>query len=117
MKRLMLALALTVCGFAQNRSVPLNQTIDMGDLSAYLTAYQNPLSAGLQVNVTSSSQFARLVVFATVVTVDGKTRQYSNMAIWIPGNSPSIALPTSAPVSEVLSITIIPVAGNQIHGA
>ena len=116
MKRLLLALTFAACGFAQHRTVPLNQTIEMGDVSAYLCAYQNPLSTGLQVNVSSSGEFSRLVVFATITTADGKTRQYSNMAIWLPGNMPSIAVPTASPILEVLALTIIPVKGDQIHG-
>jgi hypothetical protein len=103
------------------REIPFNQTITVGDLSVTVEQYQNTASAGILVNIitTTTDPAANVLVMAIVETADGNFQQCFAMAdarsSWNRDGSFVVAVPAKAPVTRVLNMLVIPVTADEIH--
>jgi hypothetical protein len=102
------------------REIPFNQTITVGDLSLTVEQYQNTASAGILVNITTTTDpVANVVVMTIVETADGNFQQCFAMAdarsSWNRDGSFVVAVPARAPVVRVLNMLVIPVTADEIH--
>lgn len=109
-------IAAVACAARPEPPIPLDQDIQLGDLTVHLTPYSPPLTYGLRVDVSSQTLVAaRIIVLATIETASG-SHQYAQMVIWLP-SSTTIGLPTALPVLAVTSLSVIPISLDQIHSA